>query len=562
MSEVSTKSIDHLGLVAGMIDELEIKQTVQEVLPTQSNDKKVSHATAIAAMILNGLGYANKQLYLTPRFFEKKATEQLLGSEVKAEYLNKDSLSRTLDAIYDYGVSQLYEKISHKAVKLLGLTPTTLHLDSTSFHLDGEYKQYQANNGKEQLVTNEDKEIPTPIRLTKGYSRDHHPSLNQAVLNLIVEHKAGIPLMMRAADGNQVDAKAFCSLVDAHIDSLKAMNTSKMTLIADAALFTEKGLQAIKDKQINFVSRVPNKLKEAKKLMNAASVDTMSPLDENYSFSEHSITYAGIEQKWILYKSTQATQREDKTLFKKLAEKSTKATKQANKLMKQAFFCEADAKEALAAFKAKHPIIVLKNETLHVKPKYKTKGRPKPNQEPSHYEYYWQFTMSMPLDSFKKESEEQSGYFILATNNLALTPKQLLYEYKSQQRVERGFRFLKSPEFLCDALYLKKPERIEAMLMLMTLCLMVYAALEYKIRKELKEQNKTFPNQLGKPVQNPTARWVFECFHEIQTVIIQQQKQQIVANLLERNHFILDLLGSRYWRYYLAGHKMENWGAK
>jgi transposase len=128
--------------------------------------------------------------------------------------------------------------------------------------------------------------------------------------------------------------------------------------------------------------------------------------------------------------------------------------------------------------------------------------------------------------------------------------------------VERGFRFLKSPEFLADSLFLKKPQRIESMLMIMTLCLMVYAALEYKIRKELKEQNKTFPNQLGKPIQNPTARWIFECFYEIQIVIIEQLNQQVIANLLERNRLILDLLGPMYWRYYAIETKMENWGAK
>lgn len=557
MSAVSTKSIDHLGLVAGMIEELEIKQTIEEQLPSKNDEKKISHATAIAAMILNGLGYANKQLYLTPRFFEKKATERLLGSEVKAEYLNKDTLSRTLDAIYDYGTSELYEKISHKAITLLGLTPNTVHLDSTSFHLDGAYKQYQKDNASPL-----EEETPTPIKLVKGYSRDHHPNLNQVVLNLITEHQAGIPVMMRAADGNQIDASAFASLVDAHIDSLKAMDTSTMTLIADAALFTRKGLEAIKEKEILFISRVPNKLKEAKVLIQDNGSSILTPLDENYSFSEHTISYGEMEQKWVLYKSSYSAKREDATLSKNLLRESMHSTKKAKKLMIQPFFCEEDAKEALKVFKSKHPCIVLENATLYIKPKFKTKGRPKPEQEPSHYEYYWQYDITMPRETFVNQSEQESGYFILATNNLTLTPQELLHEYKSQQRVERGFRFLKSPEFLSDALFLKKPQRIEVMLMIMTLCLMVYAALEYKIRKELKEQDKTFPNQLGKPVQNPTARWVFECFHEIQIVIIGQLKQQVIANLLERNHFILDLLGPNYWRYYQVWSKMEKWGAK
>ena len=92
--------------------------------------------------------------------------------------------------------------------------------------------------------------------------------------------------------------------------------------------------------------------------------------------------------------------------------------------------------------------------------------------------------------------------------------------------------------------------------MIMTLSLLVYSALEYKIRSELKAQNKTFPNQLGKPVQNPTARWVFENLHEIQIVIIEELKKQVVANLLERNIFILDLLGILYWQYYRVEEKM------
>ena len=97
--------------------------------------------------------------------------------------------------------------------------------------------------------------------------------------------------------------------------------------------------------------------------------------------------------------------------------------------------------------------------------------------------------------------------------------------YKSQQRVERGFRFLKSPQFLSDAMFLKSPKRIEAMLMIMTLSLLVYSALEYKIRNELKKQNKTFSNQLKKPVQNPTTRWIFENFHKIQIVILKNLKR-------------------------------------
>jgi transposase len=105
----------------------------------------------------------------------------------------------------------------------------------------------------------------------------------------------------------------------------------------------------------------------------------------------------------------------------------------------------------------------------------------------------------------------QQSCFILATNALddrTLPPLDLLEGYKGQQHVERGFRFLKDPRFLASSLYLKKPERIMAM----TVCLLVYAALEYRIRKGLTDSQATFPSQKGQPGQNPTARWVFQYF--------------------------------------------------
>ena len=58
--------------------------------------------------------------------------------------------------------------------------------------------------------------------------------------------------------------------------------------------------------------------------------------------------------------------------------------------------------------------------------------------------------------------------------------------YKGQSKNERGFKFLKSPSFLAASFFVKKPERIEALLMIMTLCLLGYAALEYRIRQQLR----------------------------------------------------------------------------
>ena len=142
--------------------------------------------------------------------------------------------------------------------------------------------------------------------------------------------------------------------------------------------------------------------------------------------------------------------------------------------------------------------------------------------------------------------------FILATSELdanVLSAPEVLAGYKGQSAAERGFRFLKDPRFLASSLYLKKPERIMALLMVMTVCLLVYAAIEYRIRQALRGQQEPFPDQKGQPVQTPTARWVFHYFVGIH-VLYPPQQGPIVVNLTEEHQHLLQLLGKRYVWFY------------
>ncbi len=156
----------------------------------------------------------------------------------------------------------------------------------------------------------------------------------------------------------------------------------------------------------------------------------------------------------------------------------------------------------------------------------------------------------MSVDSLLEELE-QRGWFVLATNQLnsqALTAPQILETYKNQIQVEKGFRFMNNKEFLTSAIFLKSPKRIEALSMIMTLCLLVYAALGYRIRAKLAEKKATFPNQKGTPIQNPTTRWVFQAFHGIDELLMEGRK--IILNLIERQNTLLTLLGAGYRKYH------------
>jgi transposase len=104
------------------------------------------------------------------------------------------------------------------------------------------------------------------------------------------------------------------------------------------------------------------------------------------------------------------------------------------------------------------------------------------------------------------EAKSKLGMFILATNDLNLDPNTILSYYKGQQAVERCFRFLKNKSFRVAEVYLKKPERIEALAMIMVLTLTIYSIAEWMLRKRMRETGETIPNQLKKPTQKPTLK--------------------------------------------------------
>ena len=88
-----------------------------------------------------------------------------------------------------------------------------------------------------------------------------------------------------------------------------------------------------------------------------------------------------------------------------------------------------------------------------------------------------------------------------------------------------------------------------ALLMVMTVCLLVYAALEYRIRTARKEHEATFPDQKGKRVQHPTARWGFHDFVGMHVLYLPGQGLMML-HLTDEPWPLLQLLGKRYAWFY------------
>jgi transposase len=110
--------------------------------------------------------------------------------------------------------------------------------------------------------------------------------------------------------------------------------------------------------------------------------------------------------------------------------------------------------------------------------------------------------------------------------------------------------------FLASSVFVKKPERIIALSLIMVLCLLVYRLAEYRLRTRLTETAQAIPDQVHKPTTRPTMRWVFQCFEGIELLQAQSSSTSttIVLRLESVHRLILALLGPLYEKiYHLSG---------
>lgn len=541
--EYSSQTIEHLGLVSAMFDELGIGKVIDANIPPDPQ-QIVSAGQALKAMVLNGLGFAQRRLYLTPEFFANKPVEQLLGTGIKAEHLNDDSLGRALDEFQAYGINQLFNLIAVHCVQVLGLKPKTAHDDITSFHVDGKYNSSQAQN---------EVEASGLVKITKGYSRDSKPALNQVALELICEHQANLPIAMRALSGNENDKTAFEESVQIHASHLQSLGI--MCVIKDSAGYTASSLMNLQEANQKWIMRVPNNVKAVKTWMLESDYSQKAqfkPLCEGYTYQTRIEDYAGIEQRWYLIHSRAAYQKEFEGHFKRLSRASQDEIKALEALMRLEFSCESDAKAALARVKKK----LVYTKVLEIRLKqiqhFDKAGRPSKTQKATRVTIQLELCLASQADALQQITW-QGSLFVLGTNELdtaLLTDQMVLAEYKGQQKVESGFQFLKDPMFLASTIFLKKIERVMALLMVMTVCLLVYAALEYRIRRTLEQHQVTLPDQKGKPTKSPTARWVFALMSDVHLLCIAGQKKVLTLNLKPSVRVLLELLGVGYTSAY------------
>ena len=542
---INIVNLDHLGIVAGIIDEMELVEEVNKKVGLRTKET-VSPGQVMKAMILNGLGFLSAPIYLFDTFFVAKATEHLIGEGVRPEQLNDDRIGRALDKYYQAGTTKLFTAIALKAAIKFQVEMKSVHLDSSSISVEGEYKScHERSQGIEAESLERESEIKA-IKIVHGYSRDRRPDLKQFIIDTIVTGDGDVPLYLKIDDGNAEDKSVFVE----RLKEFKNQWTFDGICVADSALYTAHNLSAMAE--MKWITRVPLSIKEAQnKIWDIEDNAWESNQIKGYKIAAIASEYANIKQRWLVIESEIRKQAALKKIAEQLEKQLESAKAAVRKLSGQEFACIADAEMAIKRLSDSWKYHQITKIEYREKSAKKTTVKPKISSQTKTTVYQVMGEIES-RESVIEAEKVKAGRFILATNILSTTAvsnQQVLSEYKAQQSNERGFRFIKDPLFFTSSVFVKNPERVEAIGMIMGLCLLVYNLAQRKLRQQLEATNEGVKNQVMKLTNKPTMRWIFQMFQAVHLVTINGEKQ--VSNLTQDRQDILKHLGQYCCQHYL-----------
>ena len=527
---IARGSLDHLGIVAGIYDELGIGAILDRCIP-KTRHHHLTHGQAVKAMTLNSLGFVERRLYLFQEFFETISVETLLGDGVTLDHLTDDCLGRTLDAIAAYGPTRLFNEIVVSTALQTELGTELVHVDTTNFSVYGDY----------------DPDFTcSSIAITKGFPKDGRWDLNRFVYGLAT-NQVGIPLFMQTFSGNESDKQSIIAMIETLQRNL--VFDRKVYYIADSALYSAENLTRLN--RSFWITRVPGTVGGVQELCDID--EPFEPCtDARYTFRRIETEYGGVRQQWVVYQSAEMQARKEKTFPTVIEKDLTRARTSLGKVTRPEYACEEDAHRALERWDHDHPECTIASAEIRAiaRKTTGTRGRPR-NGEAMEAGYRIEATIE-PNDAWYARKRLKLGRFVLATNDIDLAPDRLLAQYKNQAQVERGFRFLKDNSFRVSEIFLKKPARIEALAMIMTISLFIYSLTEFRVRKALKERNETVPNPERRPTQKPTLKRIFFLFRavEVQEYSLGDDSQRMILGMNDLLNRILGILGPECEKYY------------
>ncbi|MFH1395220.1 MAG: IS1634 family transposase, partial [Candidatus Omnitrophota bacterium] len=506
--------IDALPLLNTYIEGCQLSNIFEQFVPSGSGEK--IPPSAVLLFLLRNIMLSGFPLYKLPEW-SRNYIPQFLG--VKPEWLdafNDDRIGRSLDKLFLAERSTIATMIALNVIKQYQLKTDACHNDSTTVTFQGAYHQKKQKFAKK------------PVALLRGFNKDHRPDLKQLIFNLVISGDGAVPIHYKLHDGNVTDDTT-------HRETWDALRTligrPDFIYVADSKLCTTDNMSHITGRGGKFITILPKTRSEYKEF-----VEWVQEHPVRGKALWYRKTFAKSGKKtghYRGYESSHSISKENYRIIWIYSEQKQRldAQKRRNQIQKvQHCLREVSAKINKYSLKKKKDIraktenilneynmqdcFLYEIKTFRKQSKKKqTRGRPCSKTtykyiSKTHYELQWFLNQEIV-----KKKANADGFFPLITNIKELCMRDIFKRYKYQPYLEKRHSYLKSVLEVAPV-YLKTPERIEALLFLYYVALIIYALIERDMQKALKKAGiksiPIYPEQ--RECRRPSAERILETF--------------------------------------------------
>jgi len=541
-----------LPLVNHLLARMGLAEILERHVPTRDRRTSLSHAKALL-VLLRSLVVEREPIYKQHETVRNFAPALYGLDRSEVDRIGDDRIGRALDLLFVADRAALLTEVVVATARSFELSFDQLHNDSTTVRFCGQYR----------------KQRPTRIRgrrpplITYGHSKDHRPDLKQLLYILTVTAEGGIPVQFRCADGNSSDAQTHLETWE----TLRAVAGSEEFLyVADSKLCNREAMDYLDRRRGRFVTVLPRSRLEDREFRKW--IQKHEPDWEKVWDRPHPRIRRGARDRWFVFRAALPSQEGWPVIW---VHSTLLALKQQQRRRERlAAACEdlAELQERLASPRSRigkaaeidrriDQILGSRRvrrylqvrRKIQEEPRFRQmrRGRPGPDtpyKKTVRRRYVLEWSVDEKAVAYDQKSD---GMYPLLTNDLTLTPSQVLIAHKGQPKIEKRFEQIKSVHEIAPVL-LKDPGRIEALFTLYFLALLVQALLERELRRAMArhniEQLPLYPE--ARRCKRPTTQRVLELFSLAERhVLLRNGKpvQVFPPRLTELQYQILELLG-------------------
>jgi transposase len=492
--ELNVVNLGSLALLRPLIDKLDIAAIIDRHIPT---DAEYSHGTVLSVLLAARL-HSPTALVNVADWAREHGVEYLW--KIPPDKLNDDRLGRALDAFFEQRHSILAD-VTHEVLRYTGLSLRSAHFDPTHLILYGVYEDSQPRP-QSSLDRFIDDLRHSPAHICRGYLTRY--KMLQLGLTSVVDDLGSVPIACHLFDGNRnghTGIKEQYHLMRQFLDL-----PEEFLLVSDRGTCSAEHLARLlrhnhyaicagqwQDYDTLFDRHAGrlvwnNASYLSREQLRRRTTSSSLPLEEyRLAVVAHQLmdptTKSPFDCRVIFVHSSadekECRQRREKNIavikagLDKIAKKLEHAhpTTTPESVARQ--IARLLGKKAAANHFRWQLVPLTKAEVAALPPPHKGFRR-----QTHRLEY------SFDEASAQAESHHDGIFALVTTAPLTLSGDALFTEYKRQTYVERGHHELKTP-LAVTPIFLKTPERVEALVSLLFVALQAYLTLERRYRQSV-----------------------------------------------------------------------------